>query len=122
MRAASLFPAVKRLLLWQASIVAVAVVIAYLVGGMSTARSALLGGLIAFLPNVYLARRVGVAQNKTAQEIVRSFYIGETVKIIVTALLFGLALHVPGVVFAPLIAAFIAALMVFWLGLLQTSV
>lgn len=121
MRASSLFPAVRQLLRWQALIILLAVGIAYAAGHESAARSALLGGLIAFLPNAYLAWRVGTAQNKTAHEIVRRFYVGETVKLIATALLFALALHLPGVMFAPLIATFIAALMVFWLGLLQKA-
>lgn len=118
MSTSSLFPAVKKLLRWQALVVLAAVGIAYVVGEEQAARSSLLGGLTAFLPNAYFALRVGTAQNRTAHEIVRSFYIGETVKLIATALLFGLVLHVPGVAFAPLIATFIAVLLVFWFALL----
>lgn len=118
MPASSLFPAVKLLLRWQALVVAVVFGVAYAVGGEQAARSSLLGGLTAFLPNAYFAMRVGATQNKTAHEIVRGFYIGETVKLIATALLFGLVLHVPGVTVRPLIATFVAVLTVFWFALL----
>lgn len=118
MRASPLFPAVKQLLRAQALVVAAAVGIAYVAGGEQAARSSLLGGLAAFLPNAYFATRVGASQNKTAREIVRSFYIGETVKLVGTALLFGLVLQLPDVVFAPLIATFVAVLTVFWFALL----
>lgn len=118
MRASPMFPAVKRLLHAQALVVAASVGIAYAVGGEQAARSSLLGGLAAFLPNAYFAMRVGASQNKTAREIVRSFYVGETVKLVGTALLFGLVLQLPNVVFAPLIATFVAVLTVFWFALL----
>lgn len=117
-----LYRSVKRLLRWQALVVAAAVGIAYLAGGEQAARSSLLGGLTAFLPNAYFATRVGSAQkNKTAREIVRSFYFGETVKLVATAVLFGLVLHLPNIAFAPLIATFIAVLTVFWFALLHKS-
>lgn len=114
-----LFPAVRRLLRWQAWMMIAAAGVAYFLGGETAARSALLGGLVAFLPNAYFASRIGAAQHhKTAHEIVRSFYFGETVKLVATAALFALVLHVPGVSFGPLLGAFIAVLMVFWFALL----
>ncbi|BBL72878.1 ATP synthase subunit I [Methylogaea oryzae] len=119
MRASPLFPAIRQLLRGQALVVAAAVWIAYLAGGEQAARSSLLGGLAAFLPNAYFATRVGKSQNKkTAREIVHSFYVGETVKLVSTALLFSLVLQLPNVVFAPLIATFVAVLTVFWFALL----
>lgn len=115
-----LLRSVERLLRWQALVVVAAVSIAYLAGGEPAARSSLLGGLAAFLPNAYFAAKVGAAhtKSKTAREIVRSFYFGETVKLVATAVLFGLVLHVPNIAFAPLFATFIAVLTVFWFALL----
>lgn len=112
---------VERLLRWQALVVVAAVGIAYLAGGEQAACSSLLGGLTAFLPNAYFAAKVGAAhthKSKTARDIVRGFYFGETVKLVATAVLFGLVLHVPNIAFVPLFATFIAVLTVFWFALL----
>lgn len=122
MRNSTLIPAVRRLLGRQALVVAMAVCIAYAVGGERAARSALLGGLIAFVPNVYFAMRVGVARyDKTAKEIVRSFYVGESVKLVLTALMFWAVLRLPDIAFMPLIATFVAVLAVFRFALLDNK-
>lgn len=122
MRNLSLIPAVRRLLRWQALVVVVAVCIAYALGGEPAARSALLGGLTAFLPNIYFALRAGVTRyDKTAKEIVRSFYIGESVKLVLTALMFWAVLRLPDISFMPLIATFVAVLTVFRFALLDNK-
>lgn len=64
MRASPLFPAIRQLLRGQALVVAAAVWIAYLAGGEQAARSSLLGGLAAFLPNAYFATRSARAKTK----------------------------------------------------------
>lgn len=53
--------------------------------------SGLCGGLIAWLPNVYFARKAfRFSGARAAQAIVRSFYAGEMGKLILTAVLFAL--------------------------------
>lgn len=59
-------------------------------GGIS-GYSALCGGLIAWLPNVYFAfKAFRYSGARAAQAIVRSFYAGEAGKLILTAVLFAL--------------------------------
>jgi ATP synthase protein I len=88
--------------------------------GWLGAKSAFMGGLIAFLPNVYFASRFGFSdKTKTTKQIVRSFYIGETIKLILTAALFFLVFHLPNIMYLPLFIGFGSVLMVFWFALLK---
>ncbi|WP_028241485.1 F0F1 ATP synthase subunit I [Stutzerimonas azotifigens] len=53
--------------------------------------SGLCGGMIAFLPNLYFARKAfRFSGARAAQSIVRSFYAGEAGKLVLTAVLFAL--------------------------------
>ena len=53
--------------------------------------SGLLGGLIAWLPNLYFAHKAfRFSGARAAQAIVRSFYAGEAGKLVLTAVLFAL--------------------------------
>lgn len=88
--------------------------------GWQEARSALAGGLAAFLPNVYLAFAAGARRDqRNAAQILRSLYVGEAIKLALTAALLYLALQLPGVKFFALFAGFGAVLVVFWLALLM---
>ncbi|GAB6068625.1 hypothetical protein JCM13664_19450 [Methylothermus subterraneus] len=89
--------------------------------GWQVAKSAGLGGLIAFLPNAYFALKVSQSQGKTPQQIVRGFYLGEAVKLGLVGVLFFLALRTPGVRFVALLIGFIAVLSVFWVALLLSE-
>ncbi|MDD5034981.1 MAG: ATP synthase subunit I, partial [Methylococcaceae bacterium] len=81
--------------------------------------SALLGGLIGFLPNVYFGMKFGRKDpSKSADEVVGAFYLGETIKLIVTALLFVLVFQLPGILFLPLFIGFGSVIAVFWFALL----
>ncbi|GGJ94867.1 F0F1 ATP synthase subunit I [Pseudomonas matsuisoli] len=97
-------------------------VVVWLFFGGVAGYSALLGLMIAWLPNVYFACkafRFGGAQ--AAQAIVRSFYAGEAGKLILTAVLFALTfagvkplepLAVFGVFFLTLLVSWFAPLLV----------
>ncbi len=123
MSAKKLFFAVKRVLLMQLLAIAVIGGFALAFFGWPAARSALFGGLIAFLPNLYFAAKFGFSdKTRTAKEIVRSFYIGESIKIIITAGLFILIFQLPNILFLPLFAGFISVLMVFWCALLMRDI
>lgn len=119
MNGVGLFVAVRRLLGMQALLIAVVTVSAWMLGGGASARSAMFGALVAFLPNVYFAVKFGRKDpRKTAREVVKAFYLGEAVKLIITALLFVLIFQLPGIVYPALFAGFISVIAVFWLALL----
>jgi len=123
MGARKLFFAVKRVLLMQLLAIALIGGSTLAFFGWAEARSALFGGLIAFLPNAYFAAKFGFSdKTRTAREIVRSFYIGESIKIIITAGLFFLIFQLPNILFLPLFAGFISVLMVFWCALLMRDI
>ncbi len=80
--------------------------------------SSLLGGLIAFLPNLYFAYRMSLVKGQSAKKIVHAFYSGESRKILITCMLFAAVFQVPNVHLFPLMGCFAAVLSVFWLALL----
>lgn len=100
-----------------------AVLLAVFFGGLAgfgwqAAKSAGLGGIIAFVPNAYLALKVSRSQRKTPQQILRGFYLGEVIKLALTAVLFFLVLRLPDIRFMSLLVGFVAVLSVFWFALL----
>lgn len=90
----------------------------FILASVNMAISSIMGGMTAFLPNLYFAYRMSLVKKKTAKEIVRSFYSGESRKILMTCALFALAFQLPNVQFFPLMLCFIAVLSVFWLALI----
>ena len=90
-----------------------------LTDGRSYALSAALGGAVAFIPNLYFALRVHRSAGQEARKIVRSFYAGESGKLLLTAALFFMIFQLPNIEILPLLAVYIAALSVFWFALLM---
>ena len=114
-----MFHAVKRLLQLQMLTVILVCAAAGVLAGKGHAVSALLGGLAGFLPNALFALVFGRKDpQKTADQVVRAFYFGETLKLFFTALLFVIVFHLPGIFPLPLFAAFLAVTAVFWVALL----
>ena len=75
-------------LLAQAGVsLSLAVLLWFSLGGVA-AVSALLGGMVAVIPNAFLAARLLRADN-TGPAILRSAWLGEIGKLLLTALLFG---------------------------------
>lgn len=75
----------------QMIVLLLAAVVLYVAFGKVAGYSGLFGGLIAWMPNIYLARRAfRYSGARSAQLIVRSFYAGEAGKLILTAVLFAL--------------------------------
>ncbi len=119
MRGNSYFFAVKQILRLQAVAIVLFSALVLVVWGRTEARSAILGGLAAFIPNAYFAAVIGKPHNtRTAKQLLSSFYAGEAIKIIMTGTLFILISQLPDILFIPLITGFIAAVMVFWFALL----
>ncbi|PTU76785.1 F0F1 ATP synthase subunit I [Pseudomonas indoloxydans] len=78
--------------------------------------SALLGGLIAWLPNLYFAHKAfRFSGARAAREIVRSFYAGEAGKLILTFVLFALTFAGVKPLAAPaLFGVYLLTLLVSW--------
>jgi ATP synthase protein I len=91
----------------------------FLAGGKPYALSAALGGAAAFIPNLYFALRVYRSAGQEARKIVRSFYAGESGKLLLTGALFFMIFQLPNIEILPLLAVYIAALSVFWFALLM---
>ncbi|MGZ3831869.1 MAG: ATP synthase subunit I [Mucilaginibacter sp.] len=88
-------------------------------GGKPYALSAALGGAAAFIPNLYFALRVYRSAGQEARKIVRSFYAGESGKLLLTGALFFMIFQFPNIEILPLLAVYMAALSVFWFALLM---
>lgn len=109
---------VKKILLIQ-FLVALLVSLAFvLVNSWGYAVSAFMGGLAAFLPNVYFAMRVSWSQGQDAKKIVNAFYAGEAGKLILTAMLFIAIFQLPNVHLVALMVGYVAVLSIFWFALL----
>ena len=85
--------------------------------GLEAAKSSLLGGAVAWLPNLYFGYRIYLARLRNAQGVLGAFYSGETIKLILTAALFVMVLQIPAVDFLVLLVTYIAVLSVFWFAL-----
>jgi len=90
----------------------------FVLGNNISAKSAFYGGLAALIPNWYFARKINKHKGQEARKIVRSFYAGESGKLILTAVLFALILQDPRIDFVAVLTAYMAALTVFWFALL----
>jgi ATP synthase protein I len=109
---------VAKILGYQVLIIAV-VSLGFGVGGSQKAFSATIGGFAALVPNLYFALRVAGSAEQDARKILRSFYVGESVKLLLTVALFMLIFQIPNIEILPLMTAYVAALSVFWFALLM---
>ncbi len=88
-------------------------------GGLDFAISSALGGVAAFVPNLYFALRIRKAVGLPARKVMNSFYAGESGKLLLTAALFMLIFKIPNITILPLLIGYISALSVFWFALLM---
>ena len=111
-------PQVQRLLRAQLAVLALTSVAAAGIDGISGASSAALGGLVAFLPNVFFAWCVFRAQGaRYSKAIVNNFYRAEAGKFGLTAALFTLVfIAVPPSNPTFFFGAYVVTLFVHWLG------
>lgn len=89
-----------------------------MIDGWKYALSPVLGSIIALLPNGYFALKMYLNRHRQAKFIVRSFYAGETAKIMLTAALFAMVLQIPDINFLTLMIGYLSVLSVFWLALI----
>ena len=112
------YSTVKKILLIQATVTIIVSTGFVVLGSVNMGTSSFFGGMTAFLPNLYFAYRMSLVKEKSAKQIVNSFYSGESRKILMTCALFAVAFQLPGIQFFPLMACFVAVLSVFWLALI----
>ncbi len=111
------FSTVGRVLYAQLLMATLVAVGFFFVGGWKLALSPLIGGGVAILPNLYFAYKIYLARFQEAQGIVKAFYTGETVKLLLTGALFAVVVQIPGVDFLALLMGYAAVLSVFWFAL-----
>ncbi len=118
MAARNEFSTVKKILLLQALVVMVIASGFLMLGGWINALSPAMGGVIALLPNCFFAYKMFLSRNLEAKKIVRSFYTGESTKIILTAALFTMVFQIPNLNLLTLLIGYLAVLSVFWFALI----
>lgn len=80
---------IKRVLIAQVGITCL-FALAMISQGMMAAMSALLGGLICVLPNLYMARKLTAKRSADPSQLMSAFYAAEFGKIFITMALFAL--------------------------------
>ena len=100
---------VSKILSYQILIILMITAVFALAGGRQHGLSSALGGVAAFVPNLYFALRVYRSSGKPARKIVNSFYAGESGKLLLTAALFIMIFKIPNIEILPLLAGYIAA-------------
>lgn len=89
---------------------------------MRAALSLVIGGLVCLLPNFYLYRRVFSFFGAThAKQIVKAFYLGEAVKLVLTGVCFVAALLIPWAKPLWIFLGYLLAQFGFWLAPIYLS-
>ncbi len=102
----------------QIGLTAVVGIAAGLLGGTAAARSAAMGGGIGILAGLYQALRMfRVSAADDPGRFYAGVWISEAVKILLTVALFILAIRVFRPQFAPMIVAYAATFIVYWMAL-----
>jgi ATP synthase protein I len=110
---------VTKILKYQILVIFFVSVIFVLTLNLNSGFFSFLGGLIAFLPNLYFGWRLRKITQLETKKFINSFYRNETTKLFLTALLFLLVFRIPDIQLLPLLACYISTLSVFWFALLM---
>ncbi|MGA9852472.1 MAG: ATP synthase subunit I [Gammaproteobacteria bacterium] len=106
----------------QLAMAVLATLVAAGVAGAHAALSALLGGLINVVASLYLAAKLFTGGLAAApQQWFGRFLVGEALKFVITVALFILVIVVLKAEFLPLILAYIATYVAYWIGLARIS-
>ncbi len=111
--------AIGKILHYQLLIIAMVAVGFSITRDTGAALSSILGGLAAFIPNLYFVFRIHKSLGQGARKILNSFYIGESGKLLLTAMLFIIIFQFPNLEIFPLLTGYVTALSVFWFALLM---
>ena len=118
MRAMGAKQVTRTILLIQLLVTLSGAVVSLAFSGAQAAYSALIGGGVSTLVTLYFASQVfSVRVGSPAAKIARAFYLGEVVKLLLTVVLLSIALLWLDVSPLPLLLAYMAALMAYWLAL-----
>ena len=90
-----------------------------IIGGWQQGLYSALGGVAAFIPNLYFALRIYRTSGLNPRKIVNSFYAGESGKLLLTAALFVMIFQLQNIKILPLLVGYVTALSVFWFALLM---
>ncbi len=118
MRAMGAKRVTRTVLLIQLLVTLLSAAVSLVLGSAHAAYSALVGGGVSTLATLYFASQVfSVHIGSPAAKIARAFYWGELVKLLLTIILLSIALLWLDVSPLPLLLAYMAALMAYWLAL-----
>lgn len=111
-------PNYRRLLQAQAGVIVIVTFLALVADGQKAATSAVTGGLICLLPNLFFVWRLGVLGNRRqARRFVSNFYRAEAGKLGLTVALFALVfVSVPPSNLAFFFGAYVAVHFMHWLA------
>ncbi len=84
---------------------------------ITTGKSAFIGGMVAVLPNYYLAKRMSVSYPEMPIVSLQRIYIGAFIKIVYTIALFALAIMFLDVEFIIMISSYFLVTLANWFGL-----
>jgi ATP synthase protein I len=105
-----------KLVFWQHVIVVGLALIVFLLQGLQSGLSALLGGLAYGLPNVMFVWRVFARTSaQAAKQFLFAFVVGEATKLLMSAVLFVLIVKFLPVKLLSVLAGYIAAIIAFWI-------
>jgi ATP synthase protein I len=91
-------------------------------GNWVSAKSALIGGAIAFIPGAFYALGLIRTRHGAPDRLLRAHYAGEFGKLTLTVILFGATFAwVREISVLPLFATYVATLLVYWAALLMFS-
>ncbi|UCH49448.1 MAG: ATP synthase subunit I [Betaproteobacteria bacterium] len=101
-------------------LVAGCVTLAFLLAsGPMAAKSAAIGGAIAFIPGAFYAWRLIVSRNANPSRLLRTHFVAEVGKLTLTFVLFAVTfVWIKDVSAITLFVAYIAVLLVYWLALI----
>lgn len=107
-----------RLAAWQLVITGLVSAVASWVGGSEFAVSALIGGSIGIVAGLYQALRMfRIDASKDPDGFLRSVYVGEAIKILLTVALMLAAIKALDVAMLPFMLGYIAIYAVYWMAL-----
>jgi len=104
----------------QLVVVAVVTLVFVLASGLMAAKSAAVGGAIAFIPGAFYAWRLIVSRRTAPNRMLRVHFVAEAGKLTLTFVMFAATfVWMKDVSVLPLFAAYIAGLMVYWFALIM---
>lgn len=103
------------LIVFQAAIVGLLFFVWLVFRDINSGFSTILGGSACIIPSLYFIKKVFSPKKRTPQKIIRDFYLGEMVKLLLSAALLVLILKFIPVKIVPLLSGYIGAYLAIWI-------